>query len=100
MVIQAVKDYTCNSLVGITIEIFACSLKGFTVNTVKRNKLSGKSYGLLPEHKLYSVPFEECAVNLIGPWISQVSNEPHEFNACYRPWHIGGKHRLLNVAIC
>jgi hypothetical protein len=36
---------------------------------------------LLPEYKLHSVPFEECAVDLIGPWIIQVCNEPYEFNA-------------------
>ena len=36
-----------------------------------RNKLSGKSYGLLPEHEICFVPFKECAVDLIGPWIIQ-----------------------------
>ena len=38
----------------------------------QRNKLSGKGYGLLPERKVCCVPFEECAVDLIGPWIIQV----------------------------
>jgi len=33
----------------------------------QRNKLSGKSYSLLPEHEICSIPFEECAVDLIGP---------------------------------
>jgi len=33
----------------------------------QRNKLSGKGYGLLPEHEIRSIPFEECAVDLIGP---------------------------------
>jgi hypothetical protein len=47
----------------------------------QRNKLSGTGYGLLPEHKLCSVPFEECAVNLIRPWIIQICNKPYEFNA-------------------
>ncbi len=47
----------------------------------QRNKLSDTGYGLLPEHKLRSVPFEECAVDLIGPWIIQVRNKPYEFNA-------------------
>jgi hypothetical protein len=36
---------------------------------------------LLPEHELCSVPFEECAVDLIGPWIIQVHNKQYEFNA-------------------
>jgi hypothetical protein len=47
----------------------------------QRKKLSGTSYGLLPERKLRPVPFEECAVDLIGPWIFQVRNKPYEFNA-------------------
>ncbi len=47
----------------------------------QRNKPSGTGYGLLPERELRSVPFKECAVDLIGPWIIQVHNEPYEFNA-------------------
>jgi hypothetical protein len=47
----------------------------------QRNKLSGTGYGLLPERELRSVPFKECAVDLIGPWIIQVCNKPYEFNA-------------------
>jgi hypothetical protein len=38
----------------------------------QRNTLSGTGYGLLLEHELRSVPFEECAVDLIGPQIIQV----------------------------
>ncbi len=47
----------------------------------QRSKLSGTGYGFLLERKLQSVPFEECAVDLIGPWIIQVCNKPYEFNA-------------------
>ncbi len=47
----------------------------------QRNKVSGTGYGLLPECKLYLVPFEEYAVDLIGPWIIKVCHEPYEFNA-------------------
>jgi hypothetical protein len=47
----------------------------------QRSKLSGTGYGLLPERKLRSIPFKECAVDLIGPWIIQVRNKPYEFNA-------------------
>ena len=47
----------------------------------QRNKLSGKGYSLLPECEIRSIPFEECAVDLIGPWIIQVSKKPYEFNA-------------------
>jgi hypothetical protein len=59
-----------------------CSLVDkFHCKHCQRNKLSGTGYGLLPEHELRSVPFEECAVELIGPWIIQVCNKPHMFNA-------------------
>ncbi len=53
----------------------------FHCEQCQRNKLSGTGYGLLPECKLRSVPFEECAVDLIGPRIFQVRNKPYEFNA-------------------
>jgi hypothetical protein len=36
---------------------------------------------LLQESKLCSVPFEECAVDLVGPWIIQVHNKEYKFNA-------------------
>jgi transposase InsO family protein len=47
----------------------------------QRNKLNGRGYGLLPEREVRAIPFEECAVDLIGPWIIQVRNRPYEFNA-------------------
>jgi hypothetical protein len=47
----------------------------------QRNKLNGTGYGLFPERKVCSIPFKECAVDLIGPWIIQVCNKPYEFNA-------------------
>ncbi len=40
----------------------------FKCNYWQRNKLDGKGYGFLPEHKVQSIPFEECASDLIGPW--------------------------------
>ena len=45
----------------------------------QRNKLDGKEYGFLPEREVPSIPFEECAVDLIGPWIVQVRGTPHQF---------------------
>ena len=47
----------------------------------QRNKLDGKGYGLLPEREIRSMPFNEVAVDLIGPWIIQVNGKPYEFNA-------------------
>jgi hypothetical protein len=37
----------------------------------QRTKLDGKGYGFLPEGEVQSNPFEECTVDLIGPWIIQ-----------------------------
>jgi len=31
--------------------------------------------------RVRSMPFEECAVDLIGPWVVQVHGKPYEFNA-------------------
>jgi hypothetical protein len=45
----------------------------------QRNKLDGKGYRFLPEREVRSIPFEECAVDLIGPWINQVHGRPYQF---------------------
>jgi hypothetical protein len=47
----------------------------------QHHKLDGKGYGLLPERELKEQPFEEVAVDLIGPWKVQVRGKPYEFNA-------------------
>ena len=47
----------------------------------QKHKLDGKGYGLLPHREVRSVPFEEVAVDLIGPWKIQVRGKPYEFNA-------------------
>ena len=47
----------------------------------QRHKLDGKGYGLLPERELRSEPFEEVAVNLIGPWKISIREKPYLFNA-------------------
>ena len=41
--------------------------------------MDGKGFGLLPEREVRSIPFEECAVDLIGPWV--VRGNPYEFDA-------------------
>ena len=53
----------------------------FNCDYYQRNKLEGRGYGLLPEREVRSIPFEECAVDLIGPWIVQVRGNPYEFSA-------------------
>jgi hypothetical protein len=56
-------------------------IDNFNCDYCQRNKLDGKGYGLLPEGEVQSIPFEECAVDLIGPWIVQVHGNPYEFDA-------------------
>jgi hypothetical protein len=47
----------------------------------QRYKLNGKGYGHLREREICSLPFEECTVDLTGPWTIQVRDKPYEFNA-------------------
>ena len=56
-------------------------IDNFNCDHCQRDKLDGKGYGLLPEREVRSIPFEECAVDLIGPWIVQVRGRPYEFDA-------------------
>jgi hypothetical protein len=47
----------------------------------QRNKKDGKGCGFLPEHEVQSIPFEGCAMDLIGPWKVQVHGKPYQFEA-------------------
>ena len=47
----------------------------------QKHKLDGKGYGLLPERECRSEPFEEVAVDLIGPWKISIRGKEYEFNA-------------------
>jgi hypothetical protein len=47
----------------------------------QRNKLDGKGCGFLPEREVRSIPFEECAMDLIGPWTVQACGKPYKFEA-------------------
>ncbi len=69
---QISSRYYCRDI-WLLIDKFHCK-------HCQSNKLSGTGYGLLPERELRSVPFEECAVDLIGPWIIQVCKKPYKFN--------------------
>ena len=46
-----------------------------------RHKLQGPGYGLLPERDVRLVPWEEVAIDLIGPWKIKVHGKMIEFNA-------------------
>jgi hypothetical protein len=39
----------------------------FNCDYCQRNKLAGKGYGFVPKREVRSIPFEECAADLIGP---------------------------------
>ena len=47
----------------------------------QKHKLSGKGYGLLPEREMRIAPWEEVAIDLIGPWTINVNGKVCEFNA-------------------
>jgi hypothetical protein len=53
----------------------------FKCSYCQRNKADGKGYGFLPEQKVRLIPFEECAMDLIGPWTVQVRGNLYEFKA-------------------
>jgi len=56
-------------------------IPSFSFNSLsQRNKLEGRCYGLLPEWEVRSIPFEECVVDLIRPWVVQVCGNPYEFS--------------------
>jgi hypothetical protein len=45
------------------------------------NKLTGPGYGQLPPREATALPFQEVAIDLIGPWRVMVQNETFEFYA-------------------
>ncbi len=46
----------------------------------QKHKLAGHGYGLLPEKEVRVAPWEEDAINLIGPWTLKVNGQQVEFN--------------------
>jgi hypothetical protein len=47
----------------------------------QKYKLAGCGYGLLPKQEVQNAPWEEVAINLIGPWKVKVNGRQVEFNA-------------------
>ena len=54
--------------------------KDFACDACQRHKLDGPGYGLLPERDVDAVPFNEVAVDLIGPWKITVQGQEVVFN--------------------
>ena len=53
----------------------------YACDSCQRNKLSGRGYGLLPERNIRETPFDDVAVDLIGPWKVDIGNQEVEFKA-------------------
>jgi hypothetical protein len=51
------------------------------VQRLPKIKLAGRGYGLLPKQEVRNAPWEEGAINLIGPWKVKVNGGQVEFNA-------------------
>ncbi len=47
----------------------------------QRTKVDGKGYGFLPGHEVQSILFEECTMDIIGPWSIQICGKSHKFEA-------------------
>ena len=47
----------------------------------QKQKLEGRCYGLLPKQEVWIAPWEEVAINLIGPWKVKANGQQVEFNA-------------------
>jgi hypothetical protein len=47
----------------------------------QKHKLEGRGYGLLPKREVRIAPWEEDAIDLIGPWKVKVNGQQVEFNA-------------------
>jgi hypothetical protein len=47
----------------------------------QKYELEDRGYGLLPKQEVRIAPWEEVAINLIGPWKVKVNSQQVEFNA-------------------
>ena len=52
-----------------------------TCNPCQRNSLLSPAYGHLPAQVADSLPWQEVAVDLIGPWTVNFQDESYAFNA-------------------
>ena len=53
----------------------------YNCDACRRHKLDGPGWGLLPERDMKEMPFEEVAVDLIGPWTIKINGEDQAFSA-------------------
>ena len=53
----------------------------FSCEACQRHKLDGRGFGLLPERSISEQPWQDVAIDLIGPWKIPINNRMYEFNA-------------------
>jgi transposase InsO family protein len=53
----------------------------YVCDACQRHKLQGRGYGLLPERNVVEVPWQDVAIDLIGPWKIPIGQKLYEFNA-------------------
>jgi hypothetical protein len=58
-----------------------CHIEKLKCKDCQKHKLEGCGYGLLPKWEVRIAPWEEVAINLIGPWRVKVNSQQVEFNA-------------------
>ena len=56
-------------------------IEAFNCDACQRHKLLGAGYGELPPREAPLLPWDEVAVDLIGPWKVEVQGQEIEFNA-------------------
>jgi hypothetical protein len=50
-----------------------CHIDKLKYKDCQKHKLAGRGYGLLPKQEVRIAPWEEVAINLIGPWKFKVN---------------------------
>jgi hypothetical protein len=53
----------------------------FNCEACQKQKLDGRGFGLLPERTVSAQPWQDVAIDLIGPWRIPINNRNYEFNA-------------------
>ena len=71
---QTIKAHYHHPNLRTEISKFKCA-------ACQKFKLAAKGYELLPERELKEQPFQECAVDLIGPWPVKIHGKEHTFLA-------------------
>ncbi len=57
-----------------------CHIDKLKCKDCQKYKLAGRGYGLVPKREVWTAPWEEVAIDLIGPWKVKVNGQQGEFN--------------------